>query len=234
MNPKFLVFLLGICAVGGVLYFVHQTTQVDLANGDLLSAQSQLTAMKQGFDYQTKALENKKVAHTLLAQLAELRAEQGALAKAIQQVKDSENTIAEAFKQAVQRARANMVGQSIDALLLANGSVLRHAKIQRCDDEGMTVVHDGGVSKVTGPELNEELQKKLRYRNAIENEEKNNRASLTYASDQLRLLGQQAGSEEAANAKTKGSSPAPTSVDAPVRTSLGRVYVPGKGWVEKN
>lgn len=244
MDAKIFVYGFCLVAITAGSSFWSYTMGIDEAQKDVFSARQQLAVSEEGIKQAKAWLTARKEASALISAAAIIEKDNEALRGEIASARTQRRDVSKVFTSTVERARSLFVGTMHPELTLSTGAKFRNAKVQSFDSEITVLQHSEGVSKVPTAALPPEIQDRLRYGfnpGGLGNDSKptsyNSNANLS-ASDRVARLGMSSapvvspgGESTTPAAVTYSSSEPATSV--PVegqRESLGRVYVPGKGW----
>lgn len=163
MNGKILIYLLGIAGFFGLAYGVNQTLDVDELRADARSLAADLKSAEANLESRRRNLEQLRDQLALQAAVAELKGEVEALQKRVAEAKSAQAGIEKSYVESVQRVRANSEGLKLSEVQLAGGKVLRLAKIQKIESDGVTFAHVEGILRVTPDELPADLKARLGY-----------------------------------------------------------------------
>lgn len=247
MDAKIIIYGFCLVAIIAGASFWSYTMGIDEAQKDVFSARQQLAVAEDSIKQAKAWLSARKEAAALISAAAIIEKDNEALRGEIAAVRSKRRDVAKVFVSTIERGRNEFVGITLPELTLSTGAKFRNAKIQSLDSEITVLQHSEGVSKVSTTELPAEIQDRLRYGfnpgglGVSGNESKSTSSnSSSSASDRIVRLGMSSapvvspGGESAPPAPaTYGSSEPVTTASAPVagqKESLGRVYVPGKGW----
>ncbi len=241
MDPK--IYIYGFCFVAAVsgMSFWRYALDMDDVQKDLLLARQQLNTVEDSLK-QTKAwLVARKEAAALIAAASVIKEKNEGLQSEIQAINSQRLDVAKNYMGTIERARAETAGMFLPVVTLTTGASLKNAKIQSIDSELCLLQHSEGVTKVATNLLPDDLQDRLRYGfnpagiGALSKLSGVGGAALnTSASDRLAQMGSGGAAAPKPAEATESQAAAAVSAAFPAaegqRSSLGRVYVPGKGW----
>lgn len=254
MEGKLFVYLLALAGIIGVTYFVYFTNEVDEAQAELTQLTANIENHREAVKNNASLLEMKKEVAAWLKATAVVEAEIAKLRKQLSAVQEEEQALALQFSTVILRNRNQTVGMTFPELKLANGLVLRNARIQNVEDDGLRVQHSTGLMKIGHSDLPEDLKDRLRYPDASKGfipgatakikagtaakaAPRNSGFANTSVSDNARLGGLSSDSTGSQKSKPPGR-PVNTTQGDPnlwksvTRQGLGRAYIPGQGWLE--
>jgi hypothetical protein len=239
MDAKIIVY--GFCLVAIICgaSFWSYTMGIDDAQKDVFSARQQLAVIEDSMKQAKGWLKARKEAAALISAASIIEKENEALRNEIASIRGQRRDVAKVYTSSIERARTEFVGTTLPEVSLASGTRFRNAKIQSLDSEITVIHHSEGVSKVPTADLPPEIQDRLRYGFnpgglGSQSKEKKDTSSTTTASDRAMRLG--LSSAPVASPTTEDrAAPAISAPQTPAeavgqRESLGRVFIPGKGW----
>jgi hypothetical protein len=245
MDAKVIIYGFCLVAIIAGASFWSYTMGIDEAQKDVFSARQQLAVAEESIKQAQAWLSARKEAAALISAAAIIEKDNEALRGEIATVRTKRRDVAKVFVSTIERARNEFVGITLPELTLSTGARFRNAKVQSFDSEITVLQHSEGVSKVSTTELPPEIQDRLRYGFnpgglGVSSKESKSTSSNSgsAASDRIVRLGMSTapvvspGGESTTTAPvTYGSSETVTSAAVEgQKESLGRVYVPGKGW----
>jgi len=240
MDAKIIVYGFCLLAIVAGSTFWRYAMEIDDVEKEVVLARQNLNNVEEGLR-QAKAWGTaRKEAAALLAAASVIKESNDALYEEIQVLQKKRMEVAKSYMSAVERARAETAGMELPEITLATGGSLKNAKIQSIDEELTVIKHSEGVAKIATKLLPAMFKDRLRYgfnplglgslstSGARSGGTKNSDTSI---SDQIAKMGANGAAPEAKPTETP---PVPdTAGSASVagqRESLGRIYVPGKGW----
>lgn len=244
MDAKVIIYGFCLVAIIAGASFWSYTMGIDEAQKDVFSARQQLAVADESIKQAKAWLSARKEAAALISAAAIIEKDNEALRGEIAAVHTKRRDVAKVFVSTIERARNEFVGITLPELTLSTGARFRNAKVQSFDSEITVLQHSEGVSKVATTELPPEIQDRLRYGfnpgglgvTSKESKSTSSNSSST-ASDRIVRLGMSTapvvspdGESTTPEPATYGSSEPVTAAVEGQKESLGRVYVPGKGW----
>ena len=226
---------------------------IDEAQKELILAKQENQAVLDTLSKTKGWLTAREEAAALISAAAIMKEKNDAEQAEVQPLHTQRLDVAKNFMSSIEQARAETVGMILPEMILSTGACLKNAKVQSLDQTMALIQHSQGVTKVDTSALPAEMLDRLRFGfspggiGSLSNSDMNNNKSLaTSASDRLVKMGANGAapppktSDETAlpPAATLSSAPVAPAVAAqpastsgePSRSSLGRVYTPGKGW----
>ncbi|MBV6500475.1 MAG: hypothetical protein CJBNEKGG_02954 [Prosthecobacter sp.] len=259
MDGKIIVY--GICLViivaGASLW--SYTMEIDDAEKELALARHQLVAAQDGVRNAQGWIHARKEALALITAGGILEKENQVLRDQVGVLRQRLNEVNGLFGTAIQRGRDLIIGAVIPEVALSNGVVLRQVRVQSADPELAVLLHSGGVSKVSTAILPADMLDRFRFGTfpgQVGGEAPVMEPSFsggpppaapikpgTSASDSLVRLGMDGNvsSKDAGRKKALPAAPRdperikregdPALWKSVERTSIGRAYIPGQGWL---
>ncbi len=258
MDSKIVVYGICMALVIAALAFWFHTMSLDELNHELLQARADANAIVGDADQIKSQITMRREVASLLSELSQQEAVNRRLRDEIETLRDASRNIGFSFRSAIAKARERLVGREILELVLKNGMRLRRVKVQSINDFEVVLSHDGGIMKTTVEDLPESITEMLLYQlhpgatvsgstgspsssagAASLGSFGASRPSATSTSDRLVNAGISSGVGRASNE----DSPRPASKSLPAagsvlphgatRESLGRLYIPNRGWVDR-
>jgi hypothetical protein len=258
MDAKIIVY--GICLVfivaGSSLW--SYTMGIDDAEKELALARHQLAVAQEGVRNAQAWIQARKEALALITAGGILEKENQVLRDQVGGLQQKLNELNGLFGTTIQRGRDQIMGVVIPEVSLSNGVVLRQVRIQSADSELAVLLHSGGVSKVSTAILPADMLDRFRF-GTVPGQAGGAASTAepafssgptaapiktgTSASDSLVRLGMGDGTSTKDAGRRK---PAPAAPRDPARikregdpalwksverTSIGRAYIPGQGWL---
>lgn len=258
MDAKIIVY--GIClvliAAGASLW--SYTMGIDDAEKELALARHQLAAAQDGVRNAQGWIHARKEALALITAGGILEKENQVLRDQVGGLRQKLNELSGLIGTTIQRGRDQILGEVIPELSLSNGVVLRQVRIQSADPELTVLLHSGGVSKVSTAILPSDMLDRFRFGTVpgqVGGAASTTDASFsggpsaapiktgTSASDSLVRLGMGDGTSMKVAGRKKPVPVAPRDPErikregdpalwkSVERTSIGRAYIPGQGWL---
>lgn len=259
MDAKIIVYGFCLVAIISGSFFWRYAMEIDDAQKDVDLAKEQQRAVEDGIK-QTKAwMAARKEASALILAAGVLERENEPLREEVRALQQKRMDVAKLFVASIERAREETTGMILPELTLATGTTYKEVKILSVDSEIATLHHTGGVSKVPTTILPSSLLDRLRFgynpaglgvgppiverSPAIPSGSTTTRNMSTAASDSLVRLGMSSESipkdskkkpelarpRDPNRIKIEGDPSLWKSVE---RTSIGRAYIPGQGWLK--
>lgn len=248
MDAKIFVYcfcLVALFAGGGLWSY---TMGIDEVQKELILARNENQVVLDTLSKTKSWLAIRKEAAALIGAAAIMKEKNEAVQAEIQAVQNQRSEVAKNFMSTIAQARAATVGMVLPEITLSTGASLKNAKVQSLDEETALIQHSQGVTKVATSSLSAELQDRLRFGfmpggvSAAKVDSRMNSLA-TSVSDRLAKIGINGPAAEpkegtntatpqpaaATSTPTAAAPPASTNGEVP-RSSLGRVYTPGKGW----
>lgn len=140
----------------GIGYTAHYLTTVDKANLALIEKAARLESTKEMLALRKQNWEKME---KLVSKTHEMAAHYDVLIKAkdvldlrYRKIESEIKYASESIKNAVGKARATAPGTELGDVMLANGKVLRNAKVRAVEESGMSFIHADGIGS-TGLDL---------------------------------------------------------------------------------
>jgi hypothetical protein len=238
MDAKIIVYGFCLVAIVGGSFFWRYAMEMDDVEKEVVNARVHLNNIEDGVKQAKAWAAARKEAAALIAAAAKIKEGNDALHDEIQAVQKKRIEVAKNYMGTIERARAQTSGMSLPELTLSTGVSLKNVKIQSIDEEIAVLHHSQGVSKVSTNMLPPIFKDRMRYgynpTGLGSPSGPSTKTADTSASDRLARMGANGPPPEpkpAEPAPSKASvPPPPAAAVSGQRESLGRVYVPGKGW----
>lgn len=260
MDGKVIVYgiCLVIIVAGASLW--SYTMEIDDAEKEVALARHELSAAQEGVRNAQAWIHARKEALALITAGGILEKENQVLREEVGGLNQKLNELRGMLGLSIQRAREQIVGVILPEVALSNGSVLRQVRIQSADPELAVLLHSEGVSKISTALLPADMLDRFRFgilpgqvggdvvvRDQSFAAGPPAEAPIktgTSASDSLVRLGM----DSSVSARTSGKKPVvppspprdperikregdPALWKSVKRTSIGRAYIPGQGWL---
>jgi hypothetical protein len=157
-------FILIISVLIGLGYSAHYFSSVDLANAALLESKTKLAGVHELLHLRKKIWTDMETANF---KVREAMGKNEALLKAKDIVDKRYRTVdsdlkyvVTSMKASVDKARNDAPGSELGDITLANGKVLRGAKVRKVEESGISLIHSDGIGTVTLDLLPTELKEK--------------------------------------------------------------------------
>lgn len=259
MDGKVIVY--GIClviiAAGASLW--SYTMEIDDAEKEVALARHELSAAQDGVRNAQAWIHARKEALALITAGGILEKENQVLREEVGGLNQRLNELRGMLGLSIQRAREQIVGVILPEVALSNGSILRQVRIQSADPEIAVLLHSEGVSKISTALLPTDMLDRFRFGTlpgqvggGVVVRDQSFAAGTppapikagTSASDSLVRLGM----DSSVSARNTGKKPVlppspprdperiktegdPALWKSVKRTSIGRAYIPGQGWL---
>jgi hypothetical protein len=260
MDGKIIVYGICLVIIAAAASLWSYTMGIDDAEKEVALARHQLAAAQEGVRTAEAWIHARKEAMALIAAGGILEKENQALRDQVTGLRQKLTELQSLFNAAIQRARDQITRVVIPEVTLSNGVVLREVRIQSADAEQTVLLHSGGVSKVSTAVLSADMLDRFRFGSfpgQVTGEVSLKGGSMsgdlplatsvksgTSASDSLVKLGLD-GAVSSKDADRKKTMPSFTPRDpervkregdpalwkSVERTSVGRAYIPGQGWL---
>jgi len=260
MDAKIIVYGFCLVAIVSGSFFWRYAMEIDDAQKDVDQARADLAQIEGGIKQTQAWMAARKEAAALIMAASVLDRENEPLRAEVQALQQKRMEVAKLFLASIERAREETTGRILPELTMATGTTFKEVKILSVDAEIATLHHTGGVSKVPTTILPSNLLDRLRYGynpaglgvgpsvferpppTTLGTTSSPTTSTLsTAASDSLVRLGMN--SDSSSNSKKK-TSPSkyrdpnrvkiegdPALWKSVERTSIGRAYIPGQGWL---
>ncbi len=157
-------FILIISVLIGLGYSAHYFSSVDLANAALLESKTKLAGVHELLHLRKKIWTdmesaNFKVREAMGKNEVLLKAKD-ILDKRYRTVDSDLKYVVTSMKASVDKARNDAPGSELGDITLANGKVLRGAKVRKVEESGISLIHSDGIGTVTLDLLPTELKEK--------------------------------------------------------------------------
>lgn len=163
MDGKIIVYAVAILALLGGLTGFYYTIDVDEAQKEFILTQQELGNIQETIKGAQKLTEIRKEAAALITAARIIESENETIRQEAKKLSEARDNEVRAFLSAIQKVREATIGMTFPIITLANGSVLRNAKIQDLDENLSVIQHSEGVSKIATEMLSAELQDRLRF-----------------------------------------------------------------------
>lgn len=260
MDGKIIVYGICLVIIAAAASLWSYTMGIDEAEKELALARHQLAAAQEGVRTAEAWIHARKEAMALITAGGILEKENQGLRDQVAGLQQKLNELQALFAASVQRGRDEITRVVIPEVTLSNGMLLRAVRIQSADPEQAVLLHSGGVSKVSTAVLPADMLDRFRFGSfpgQVSGEASLTGASMsgdpasaasvkpgTSASDSLVRLGLE-GAVSGKDAGRKKTMPTFTPRDpervkregdpalwkSVERTSVGRAYIPGQGWL---
>lgn len=260
MDGKIIVYGICLVIIAAAASLWSYTMGIDDAEKELALARHELSAAQEGVRTAEAWIHARKEAMALITAGGILEKENQVLRDQVAGLRLRLNELQGLFATAVQRAREQITRVVLPEVTLSNGVLLREVRIQSADPELVVLLHSGGVSKVSTAVLPADMLDRFRFGSfpgqvsgeasltgvAMSGEPASAASAKpgTSASDSLVRLGLD-GAVSAKDAGRKKTMPSFTPRDpervkregdpalwkSVERTSVGRAYIPGQGWL---
>ena len=262
MDGKIIVYGFCLVALIAGSAFWRYAMEVDDAQKDVDLAREQQRTVEDGIKQTKAWLAARREASALILAAGVIERNNEPLRDEVRALQQKRMDIAKLFVTSIERAREETIGMVVPELTLATGTTFKEAKILSVDSEIATLHHTGGVSKVPTTILPTRLLDRLRFGYnpaglgvgppVIErsptilsgsSSSSNTSTMSTAASDALVRLGMNSESTSK-DAKKKPALARPRDPNrvkiegdpalwkSVERTSIGRAYIPGQGWLK--
>ncbi|MDZ4405197.1 hypothetical protein [Prosthecobacter sp.] len=164
-ESKAWVFIFIISMLIGLGYTAHYFTSVDSANSALLESKSKLADMNEILvqrkssweDVEKISVKNREAMekNTVLLKAKDI------LDKRYRTIDGDLKYTVESMKTAVEKLRNSAPGTELGDITLANGKVLRAAKIRKVEESGISLIHADGIGMVMQELLPADLKEKF-------------------------------------------------------------------------
>jgi hypothetical protein len=260
MDGKIIVYGICLVIIAAAASLWSYTMGIDEAEKERALARHQLAAAQEGVRAAEAWIHARKEAMALITAGGILEKENQVLRDQVAVLRQRQNELKGLFASAIQRAREQITSLVIPEVTLSNGVVLREVRVQSADPELAVLLHSGGVSKVSTAILPADMLDRFRFGSfpgQVKAEASLTGPSMsgdpasavsvkpgTSASDSVVRLGldgavsaKDAGKKRAIQpiaprdperVKREGDPALWKSVE---RTSVGRAYIPGQGWL---
>lgn len=151
-ESKAWVFILLISVLIGIGYSAHYFSSVDVANAALLESKSKLAGVHELLYHRKKLwtdMENAnfKVREAVGKNEVLLKAKD-IIDKRYRTVDGDLKYVVASMKASVDKIRNDAPGSELGDITLANGKVLRGAKVRKVDESGISLIHSDGIGSV--------------------------------------------------------------------------------------
>jgi hypothetical protein len=235
MDAKIIIYLLLAAGLIGGTYGIFYSDDLDGAERELAVVQSQVKSTGDLIETRKVRLAARHEAAALIAQAEVLTKEQEAIRKEIADLHQQETVALDATLNAVKKVREKAVGETAPELVLNTGKTLKQTRIQTVEEDVIVVTHSEGVAKIPGQDLPKELRDKFVFGiNGKKPEPTDAAPTETAAVDPSPPKTTVAVRPVAPARVVKGNiriEGDPELWNEVTRRSLGRVFVPGKGWL---
>lgn len=157
-----LVFVVGVLIAIG--YGTHYITSVDSANAALIESKDKLADLSEILVQRKKSWAGLEKINALIRQDVEknevLTKAKEVLDKRYRSVDSDLKYTVESFTTTVEKICNNAPGTDLGDITLANGKMLRGAKVRKIDETGISMIHADGIGNVTTDLLTAELKEK--------------------------------------------------------------------------
>lgn len=167
MEARALIFVAFFIGLIGLSYGIYHTTEIDDASRNLQSLTQQVKILEKHLDEQGRVLESRKAIAALLAANRDLSKAVDVLNGEIREALKLQGDRQQAFQEAVAKVRQESLGMRIAELRLTTGSLLKDAKIQRVEEDGISFSHADGVLKVAPDTMPADLADRFRLTGSI-------------------------------------------------------------------
>lgn len=242
MDSKIVVYGICMAMIIAALAFWFHMLSVDEINSELLLARQETATMSNDFELLSRQLAVRKEVAALLGAVTVMETNNRQLEAEIEQIRKSKVGAVAAYRDAISRVREQWVGKELPSLSLRSGVSLHQVKVQSLGEKEVVLKHDGGIVKVAMDDLPESITNMLLFKFNVESVFDGSdkagskfRADRTMASDRLASEGKRMAPDSPisrSNSFIRPSSPNGLPGGA-TRESLGRLYIPGRGWVER-
>lgn len=156
------IFIVGVLIAIG--YGTHYMTSVDSANAALIESKDKLADLSEILVQRKKSWAGLEKINALIRQDVEknevLTKAKEVLDKRYRSVDSDLKYTVESFTTTVEKMRNNAPGTDLGDITLANGKMLRVAKVRKIDETGISMIHADGIGNVTTDLLPAELKEK--------------------------------------------------------------------------
>jgi hypothetical protein len=258
MDSKIIVY--GFCVltiIGGSLFWRY-AMEIDDAQEEVILAREHCLRLEEAIKQTEAWMVARKEAAALMKVVSLLDEANEPLRAELRSIQQKRMDVAKFFVSSIERAREETSGMLLPELTLATGSTFKQVKILSVDSEVATLHHTGGVSKVSTTILPSRLLDRLRFgynpgglgvgppvvekMPSLIAGASGTTVVNTAASDALVRLGMNfpSDTQEAKNKKIQARPRDPNRIKVEgdpslwksvERTSVGRAYIPGQGWL---
>jgi len=261
MDAKIIVYGFCLVAIISGSFFWRYAMEIDDVQKDVELAREHLSQVEGGIKQTQAWLAARKEAAALIMAAGVLERVNEPLRAEVQALQQKRMDVAKLFLASIERAREDTAGLVLPELTMATGTTFKEVRILSVDSEIATLHHTGGVSKVPTTILPSNLLDRLRFGynpaglgvgpSTYESPTSTPFAATsgittstmsTAASDSLVRLGMNSGSSNDSKKKAGLSRPRdpnrikiegdPALWKSVQRTSIGRAYIPGQGWLK--
>ncbi|MFN0080730.1 MAG: hypothetical protein ACKVY0_30035 [Prosthecobacter sp.] len=163
-ESKAWVFIFIISLLIGIGYSAHYFSSVDLANAALLESKSKLAGMHEVLFLRRKVWTDIEKAgqkmRDAMGKNEELLKAKDILDKRYRTVDGDLKYVVTSMKTSVEKMRNDASGSELGDITLANGKVLRGAKVRKVEESGISLIHSDGIGTVTLELLPADLKEK--------------------------------------------------------------------------
>lgn len=236
MDSKVAVYGFLLVLTVAVSLGIQYSYSLDDAVRELSLIEPQVKALEDGIAARKAQIEARTHAMALLSAADILNSEQDVVHKALTELQQKEIELGKQMVRAVKRVREQAAGQAIGDLVLPSGRTLKDSRIRSVDEEAMVVAYSEGITKIPVAELPQEMKDRFMFSIRVEKEPQV-RAPVVIPPPNLASPTEKkppapkprSDSTSSGNPRVEGN---PALWKSVTRTSLGRVFVPGQGWLE--
>ncbi len=163
MDGKIIVYAVALLALLGGLTGFYYTIDVDEAQKEFILTQQELGNIQESIKGAQKLTEIRKEAAALITAARIIESENETIRQEAKKLSEARDNEARAFLSAIQKVRESTIGMVFPSIQLANGTLLKNAKIQAIDENLTVIQHSEGVSKIATEILASEIQDRLRF-----------------------------------------------------------------------
>lgn len=239
MDGKITVYALCLAMVIAASFFWNQMIALDELEGELRAHQQDEASLRADLQRHSAMLGARREVVAQLGALSVLEEGNRRQEAEIESLRESKLVVIKGFREAIAQSRANLVGREYPEMTLANGVKLQRIKIMSIDDREVIMSHDGGIIKLEPSDLPSNLLEMISHRFSVPGDARpadleamSRPLTNTRVSDEL----VRDASKRVNMAAELKVAPAPKFQPLPggaTRESLGRLFIPGRGWVDR-
>ena len=238
MDGKIIAYVLLLGVAMAVIWGFFYSSDLDEALLHLDSTKAQIGLVEKEIAVRKNRLEARREAVALMQVAGILSSEQDSIREEINNYEKQEAQVTEQFVNEAQRERDQAEGTTLDQVLLSSGRMLKSIRIQSIDDELLVGMHAEGASKIPVEDLPQDL--KDRFMIGKLGKKPLPDADAAPSAPSVVIPDPTGSSSKKKSSVSRGHSPAgniriegnPSLWNSVTRTSLGRAYIPGTGWLK--
>ncbi|MEZ0274514.1 MAG: hypothetical protein ACAH88_06380 [Roseimicrobium sp.] len=167
MDTRIWAIVAVVLVFGGFAGFTDYFSKLDAAQHKLAKARDELRSLEEEFGENVydaeKARAEAEATNQLVAVYTHLEEQKKPLAESVLALEGQKEATLKVFREAVDEVRSKAVGIQWADIPYRNGQTLRGVRIQKVNENDVTLAHNDGVTKLGVDEMPAELKERFRF-----------------------------------------------------------------------